>query len=120
MRKCVFIAIVCFFTIACQNDQGQTAESFQTVESVKSEGMRKFDGSLKEIAKSKGKFVDKNKQLSVEGIDLLYPAAKTIAMEAGMDENEIRTKGKKEILKFAFSMYHKNLAQYRNEIKSNN
>ncbi|WP_407404176.1 hypothetical protein [Chryseobacterium sp.] len=53
--------------------------------------MQRFDSVLKSIAKSKGKFVDVNKQLSDEGIDLLFPGAKTIILEAGMYNSHLTT-----------------------------
>lgn len=98
-------------TIACQKDGNLNTEPVITVESLKSTEMRDFDNSLKEIGKSRGKYVNEEKQLNAEGIRILVPASKKILLQNGITERELEMKEDKEIVKLAFSAYQKTIAK---------
>lgn len=120
MKKIACIILVSLMTIACQKDGNLNTEPVLTVESLKSTEMRDFDNSLKEIGKSRGQYVNEEKQLNAEGINILLPASKRILLKSGITEQELEMKEDKEIVKLAFSTYQKTIAEYRTTITSNN
>lgn len=81
--------------------------------------MKNFENALKTIAKGQNRFIDSNKALNQEGVEVLLPAASQLLIDNNILETELKRMEKRKILKKGFSVYHENLAQYRNKIKSN-
>jgi hypothetical protein len=119
MRKIACIAMLSFLTVSCQNEQRQSTEQAETVVSLKSDAMENFENALKTIAKGQNRFIDSNKALNEEGVEILLPAATQLLIDNNISQTELKRMEKRKILKKGFSVYHENLAQYRNKIKSN-
>lgn len=118
MKKIFFLTILSLFITSCQGEQEIKTETVQTVETLKTDGMRSFDTALKIISKGQGRYADENKQLNQMGIDILLPASKKLLSERKTSQTDIQSQEEKQVIKAAFTAYQENLSKYRDIINS--
>lgn len=126
MKKLILPFVVALIatmgSISCRTGDG----ALSTVETMKSQEMRNFDGALKSLMKPENRASAKQSsnsaELSEQGKDLLLPASKALILSSGMSEQQMisETNGDKgAIINLATKIYFQNYAKYQKSLKNN-